>query len=55
MLMLVWGFSTREVAREYRLSQTSVSRIRRTMMKRAERDVMLARWKLWRDDAAVAA
>jgi FixJ family two-component response regulator len=56
MLMLVWGFTTFEVAREYGVSQTTVVRVRRTMMRRAERDVLLARWKLlWTERARVAA
>lgn len=55
MRLIVAGADIHDVVRMLRLSEKTVRRTRREMLARAERDIQLARLKLWRQETAEAA
>lgn len=54
MILLVGGWSVPEVAQAARIGEPHVGRIMRRLMRKAERDIQLARLTLWREGVRAA-
>jgi FixJ family two-component response regulator len=55
MHLLLEGFTTRTVAQALGCSQTHIQRVKASMCARAERDIAMARVKLWMETVRKAA